>query len=1040
MTWTLALAAATVLAASARAQFFTNYGPADGLLDPAVTCLLKGGDGFLWVGTQQGLYRYDGGRFKAYHYDPADSSGLPHDHVERMTQSPDGRIWITSGNGGLTVYDPSRDRFRTWEQLTGQPDPGVGLPTRAVFCHNEDSIYVGVFGQGLRLYLPRTGETVHIPCMRDGTETTAESIAAWPGHPHELFVMLGNHLFVLDMPTLRARPLEVRTHDRKPGPMLLNGAQAKGPDVLWLGTWGEGLWRCDPRNGECERYLPDPVPPLTLAKNIIGDVLLDTQHGMLVGTNQHLTLFDPASGRFQPMPHDPADPNALPAEGIRDLLIDEAGIVWIGRSGGLSKWDPAQDRFVARRFLNGIERSTSNPRLTGVVERDGVLLVGTSNGDGLLVEQADGTFKAHPHPNLATGGLSAVQINELVRTRSGRVVASVRNLLFEVEQMGGGLRPLPIPPFEATGGMLSHLEDRDGHWWFGFQRSGVIMADPERGTLQRFNEEGAEQRRLSSSVWCQGLVEDREGDIWVNAYEQGIDRISADRQRVEHFRYAEHPWLRTSKVWDIVIDDSNRLWLGTNGRGIVITPASDPGGEGTVQLLGGSSGAPAMVSSLFKDRDGRIWAGGPSGLYRIDPGTFIAKRFDRSEGLRGADFHHAGIRQHPSGRITITPSSGELIIVDPKKLDEPPGPFGISISDVLIHGHAWQSDTALNVLKVIDLAPDQNFIEVGYGAIAFSLRSKIRLAHQLLGIDPAPVITGPSGRAVYTSLPPGTHRLMITDASSGAADPLRVITIRVRPHYWQTWGFKAAAALSIIAVLIAVWRWRAKVFRDKERVRSELQRRLAGMEMQALRAQMNPHFLFNSLNSINRYIMQNEPETASEYLTKFARLMRSVLVHSKEQLVSLKDELEALRLYIELEALRFTHAFSYDAIVELDEDPSRVMIPPMLLQPYVENAIWHGLMHRAAPGGHLSIAVRRRNGALEVVIEDNGVGREAAGAMKSKSAAVQRSMGMRITRERLDLVRGLYDLDADVSITDLSDLHRRPMGTRVTIQISPKST
>ncbi len=1023
-----------------RAQFFTNYGPADGLLDPGVTCLLKDRTGHLWLGTQQGLYRYDGGRFKAYHYDPADSSSLPHDHVERIAQDADGRIWITSGNGGLTMYDPGRDRFLTWRQLTGRVDPGAGLPTRAVHCHGVDSIFVGVFGEGVRLYRPSDGSSTRIPCVTDGPEGTAIAIVPWPGHRNELLVLLGDRAVVLDIRTGRTRPFELSVPGRAPQRMIMTAIHAVGPDRFWVCTWGDGLLACDPHSGVCVQYLPDPAPPLTRAKNIISDVLPSTPQGMLVGTERGLLRFDPGTGRFGPFLVDPTDPHALPDEGVKDLLVDDAGIVWIARAQGVSKWDPAQDVFATRRITNLIERSTPVPHITGVAELDGILLVGTSNGDGLLTEQDDGPLSAHPHPALAPHGFSAVQITGLMRMRSGTVMATTSTGLHVVGRGGAELRPLPVSLPPGTAGPLSHLEDHEGRWWFGSQRTGVAVVDPAHGTLQRFTEDGPVDRRLSSSVWCQGLAEDRKGRIWVSAYEVGVDRISTDRRTVEHFRASEHPWLRTGRIWDLVVDHHDRLWLGTNGRGIVITPADDPGGPGTMQLMGGSTGVPAMVSSLFTDRDGLIWAGGPSGLYRIDPGSLEVKRFDRSDGLRGTDFHHVDIRQHPSGRITFVPHRDELIIVDPGKLDADPGPFGVTIRDLLIHGHAWRTDPALDRIQHIDLGPDQNFIELGYGAIAFSRRTRISLAHQLVGIDPDPVITGADGRAVYTSLPPGEHRLLITDAnrSSDRAAPLRELTIRVRPHLWQTWWFKVAAVLAVVAMVVILWRWRARAIRDRERLRADLQRRLAGMEMQALRSQMNPHFLFNSLNSINRYIVENEPEMASEYLTKFARLMRSVLVNSKEQLVPLMDELDALRLYIEMEALRFKHTFTYAAHIELDADLSRVMIPPMLLQPYVENAIWHGLMHRKVPGGHLSITVRRANEAKELVIEDNGVGRKAAAEMKSRSVTGHRSMGMRITRERLDLVRGLHDMEADVRITDLYDLHQRPEGTRVVIRLSPR--
>src|SRR6188508_2969786 len=125
------------------------------------------------------------------------------------------------------------------------------------------------------------------------------------------------------------------------------------------------------------------------------------------------------------------------------------------------------------------------------------------------------------------------------------------------------------------------------------------------------------------------------------------------------------------------------------------------------------------------------------------------------------------------------------------------------------------------------------------------------------------------------------------------------------------------------------------------------------MEMQALRAQMNPHFMFNSLNSINNFILKNDPDNASDYLTKFSRLMRLILDNSRSEWVLLENELKALQLYIELEAVRFDNAFKYSMEVTKDVDPETMMVPPLIIQPYVENAIWHGLLHRKEPGGRI---------------------------------------------------------------------------------------
>ena len=207
------------------------------------------------------------------------------------------------------------------------------------------------------------------------------------------------------------------------------------------------------------------------------------------------------------------------------------------------------------------------------------------------------------------------------------------------------------------------------------------------------------------------------------------------------------------------------------------------------------------------------------------------------------------------------------------------------------------------------------------------------------------------------------------------------------------------------------------------------------MEMKLLRSQMNPHFMFNVLNSINRYVLENDSVQASTYLTKFSRLMRLVLENSRSEKVTLENELAALSLYIELETLRFKDKISYSLTVDPSVDKRFTRLPPLMIQPYVENAIWHGLMHREE-GGRIDIHLSHpTENQLEVEIMDNGIGRKAAIALKSKSATDKKSFGMQITSERLALVNTLYNTDTSIQIKDLEDKNGNSLGTKVTLRI-----
>lgn len=246
--------------------------------------------------------------------------------------------------------------------------------------------------------------------------------------------------------------------------------------------------------------------------------------------------------------------------------------------------------------------------------------------------------------------------------------------------------------------------------------------------------------------------------------------------------------------------------------------------------------------------------------------------------------------------------------------------------------------------------------------------------------------------------------------------------------------------LLIIAIASIIFYRSLALKRKNEKLKSEheqaiLKNHAAELEMQALRAQMNPHFIFNCLSSINRFILKNETEAASDYLTKFSRLIRMVLNNSKQSFITLEDELEMLRLYMDMERLRFKNSFDYSITFTNSIDIDNIFVPPLLLQPFVENAIWHGLMHKQG-AGRLEITLSTSGKILTCIISDNGVGREKSAMLKSKSSSKEKSMGMRLTSERLALLNRNSEEKTNFHFEDISDENGNVAGTKVILKLN----
>jgi hypothetical protein len=259
---------------------------------------------------------------------------------------------------------------------------------------------------------------------------------------------------------------------------------------------------------------------------------------------------------------------------------------------------------------------------------------------------------------------------------------------------------------------------------------------------------------------------------------------------------------------------------------------------------------------------------------------------------------------------------------------------------------------------------------------------------------------------------------------------LQLLSLRVSNQRLLIYGYTGLFVLGLAIGILAFSRARI----DSQRRISEMNRKISEITQANLRQQMNPHFIFNTLNSIQYYMYQHDKLATNNYLTKFSSLMRKVLENSQHTSIPLRDELEALTLYLELEMIRFKDKFDFEIKVDDEIDPILYKVPTMLIQPYVENSISHGLMPCEGKG-LVKIGLKLENQYISCTIEDNGIGRDAAQELKKNKEGNHNSLGTQIVTSRLDLVNALYGTNLKTIYTDLKDINGGPEGTRVEIQI-----
>ncbi|MDP1802488.1 MAG: histidine kinase, partial [Bacteroidota bacterium] len=239
----------------------------------------------------------------------------------------------------------------------------------------------------------------------------------------------------------------------------------------------------------------------------------------------------------------------------------------------------------------------------------------------------------------------------------------------------------------------------------------------------------------------------------------------------------------------------------------------------------------------------------------------------------------------------------------------------------------------------------------------------------------------------------------------------------------------------IFLLVILIFKYRLNLIKKRERLKTIQQTKLSNAELKALRSQMNPHFVFNAINSVQYFITNNDPASSQKYLSKFARLIRYVVDNSKPSVIPLSKELEALNLYLDLESLRFEHKFEYSIDINKNIDIENVQIPSMLIQPFVENAIWHGLMHKETKG-KIKIEIDVKEKVMLCVIEDNGIGRKRAQEInRENNNEFHKSVGISLTQERLDVLNLQNNSKLTVTIIDLLDVEGNNTGTRVELNL-----
>jgi ligand-binding sensor domain-containing protein len=995
----------------ARAQpYWENYElltTRQGLPHNTVLSLLQDKEGYLWVGTYNGLCRYDGHSFQTYTdiFGPSHSNNWFH-AIETLYEDREGNIWIGSRGGLVSCFNRRSGSFQAYQQ--------------AAVANKVQDFYEDKTG---RIWVGSKNGTIGVisgDSLRYITAAPYDVVKMAGGRDDKLVVIYSEGFLSYD--SLNGwKPYEIQGIPKDTGIYL-----AIPYKDYWVMHTDLGYLIVDIRNQQVQAS----INFIFRSRSVY--IKPATYHDEInIVEMFELMTFNVQGQRIDSLN---ISPNAWNNnhEINNCLLKDNTGIVWMGTNTGLFKIDPNRYRFK-KYARNNLSYPLEDNYIRGIHAAGNDLWTGNKEGciNHLVYDEARKKYVFKARLPLRINGKEEYQytINAIMKYGDDILAAGDGGIIYACKKSGSYFETFnKIKKAKGLLGIWALYSDAAGNIWIGTLKDGLYVWDCHKGKTYHYSMADTANRYLDAhSVW--NIYKDKNNVVWLGT-NNGLYSIknTADVAKLQLQAYP----LKVAdgmevNVWNIVEDKNGSLWLGTTGHGLFqLTAARN-------KYISYRSLPNQVICGLVTDSANNLWISTVNGLFRYNIADGYFTPYNEEDGLLSNEFNFKAATATPHNMLFFGNKTGMLCFSPNDIVEHVANDVPIRISSLGIAGR--DTPAAIYAGTPVVLPHYQNFIDFGFSILDFSKPFSNRYRYQLIGLDKKwHEATHERPSATYTNLPPGDYRFVVygsVDGQHWGKTPAS-FSFTIMPAFWQTWIF--AFVIIALVLLLAAWliyrRIRVVIKRENEKHRIEKQ--IASLELQALQAQMNPHFIFNAINSIQHFILHNDVLAANDYLSRFARLMRLFLESSKNRYISLQRELELLHLYLQLEQLRFDEKFTYDIIVGTGIDINMVNIPPAVIQPFVENAINHGLVQ--LPGnGRLEISfVTNSNNKIKCIVDDNGIGREKSAEMKAMHPKEHVSRGMQLIEERIKTYNFIDEQDIHIHITDKTPPQQ---GTRVEITL-----
>ncbi len=801
-------AASAAIAAAERwraviATVFQNYGREQGLPPLVPTAIAQDGDGFLWIGTQGGLVRWDGYRFREYDATPGAAYGLPGGWIEVLHADAAGRLWIGTAADGLARYDRDQDRF------TSIPLGPAGSEPRHIGAIGDDGAGGIWVGADSGLYHLDANAAAGSGSRRDDADPPSlpgERVQAVRlDRAGRLWVGAQSGLLRLDPGAAGfARvPLAAPGGD----PVAVSALFEDRDGRIWIGATQHGLYATDPGGSSPRPFGENDSEGRMLRTARVSAIAAAGDHEIWVATRATgIVAIDIVTGQTAHIRHDRLAPSSLAHDDIWAMASDHAGSVWVGGAGGLS-YHPRDTGVVSNLFgdttrANGV----TDPDVASVLAAaDGRIWLGFLTGGVDIVDPAAGRV-AQMRPDSAQPETALPQdvVTEMTEADDGDIYVGTARGVYRVAQGSHDLRLAAFPGRDPHGFVRALLADGATLWIGG--PDGLWRAPIGGGAPE--NAGSPDHGQFSGrSVFC--LLRGSEGDLWIGAMD-GLYRLELASGRIETINAdpANPETLPAPLISSLVNDLQGRLWVGTFGGGIAVMTGRDPAGHPQFRRIGVAEGLPhPNVDRLLRDSAGMIWASTDDGLAVIDPNDFNVRAIGQANGAVLTVYWVKSGATDLWGE-PLFGAKGGLAVVQPGPPAAASPPAPVAVTDIRIAGRSVAGGrfNGAGSAEPLLLTHDANSVALEFSALDFTAPEHDRYAYRLEGFDRDWTQTDATRRvAAYTNLPPGDYVLKLRGSNRDGewAPPEREIPIRVLPAWRQTVWARLAFAAIILATLLA---------------------------------------------------------------------------------------------------------------------------------------------------------------------------------------------------------------------------------------------